>query len=89
MPDTILSVPLKNEAGLRLSALAAQTGRSDAQLAADAIDAWLDIQDWQEQGIQAAIAALDSGEGISHDDVKAWVASWGNPDEQGKPQAKP
>lgn len=74
MPDTVLSVPLKNEAGLRLSAIATQTGRSDAQLAAEAIDAWLDIQDWQEQGIQAAMTALDAGEGIPHEDVKAWVA---------------
>jgi len=88
MSETILPVPIKDSSIQRLATIAFQTGRSDAQLAAEAIDAWLDMQDWQVHGTLEALASLDAGEAVSHDDVKAWVAAWGSPSEGDMPKAK-
>ena len=61
----------------RLEALAKSTGRSRSFLAADAIDAYLDVNEWQVAGIKKAMASIDANGGVDHADVKDWVASWG------------
>jgi RHH-type transcriptional regulator, rel operon repressor / antitoxin RelB len=61
----------------RLEALAKSTGRSRSFLAADAIEAYLDVNEWQVAGIEKAMASLDANGGVDHVDVKDWVASWG------------
>ena len=45
-------------------------------LAAEAINEYLDLNEWQVAGIQKAVASLDRGEGVSHEQVKEWVSSW-------------
>jgi RHH-type rel operon transcriptional repressor/antitoxin RelB len=60
----------------RLERLAKSTGRSRSSLAAEAIDAYLDDDQWQRARIKDAMTSLDRGEGVSHDRVKEWVASW-------------
>lgn len=62
----------------RLEALAKSTGRSRSFLAADAINAYLDLHEWQVAGIEKAIVSIDANGGVDHGDVKAWVASWGD-----------
>ena len=62
----------------RLERLAKSTGRSRSFLAAEAINEYLEVNEWQMDGIQRAIASLDRGEGIPHDSVKDWIASWGS-----------
>jgi RHH-type rel operon transcriptional repressor/antitoxin RelB len=47
-------------------------------LTAEAIDAYLDVNEWQVAGIERAIASLDRGEAVPHDQVKEWVTSWGS-----------
>src|SRR5438128_2719081 len=61
----------------RLERLAKSTGRSRSFLAAEAIDAYLEVNEWQVAGINSAIASADRGEVIPHTRVKAWVGSWG------------
>jgi predicted transcriptional regulator len=41
-----------------------------------------DLTEWQVAGVKKAIASLDRGEGIPHQDVAAWVNSWGRPRER-------
>ena len=62
----------------RLERLAKSTGRTRSFLVAEAINEYLDVNEWQVAGIKRAIASLDRGEGIPHDQVKDWVASWGS-----------
>jgi predicted transcriptional regulator len=50
--------------------------RSRAFLAAEAIQEYLDINEWQVAGIVGAIASLERGKGIPHERVKQWLASW-------------
>jgi RHH-type transcriptional regulator, rel operon repressor / antitoxin RelB len=75
------------EAGVkkRLERLAKSTGRTRSFLAAEAINEYLEINEWQVAGIKRAIASLDRGEGISHDAVRDWVASWGSANEKAAP----
>jgi predicted transcriptional regulator len=62
----------------RLERLAKSTGRSRSFLAAEAINEYLDVNQWQVAGIKQAIASLDRGKGVSHKRVNDWVSSWGS-----------
>jgi RHH-type rel operon transcriptional repressor/antitoxin RelB len=61
--DTV-SVRLARSTKARLQQLAKSTGRSRAFLAAEAIEEYLDINEWQVAGILGAIASLDRGKGF-------------------------
>ena len=83
--DTV-SVRLPRSTKARLQQLAKSTGRSRAYLAAEAIEEYLDINEWQVAGILGAIASLDRGKGIPHQRVKQWVASWESRNERRLPK---
>ena len=84
--DTV-SVRLARSTKARLQQLAKSTGRSRAFLAAEAIEEYLDINEWQVAGIVGAIVSLDRGKGIPHQRVKQWVASWETRKERPAPKA--
>ena len=85
MPSSTFTVRVDTAAKKRLEKLAKSTGRSRSFLAAEAINEYLDVNEWQVAGIKEAIASIDRGEGVSHDQVKEWVASWGTDREVAKP----
>jgi RHH-type rel operon transcriptional repressor/antitoxin RelB len=80
------SVRLDPSAKKRLQKLAKSTGRSRAFLAAEAISAYLDTNEWQISGITRALASLDRGKGIAHARVSEWVASWETRKERRSPR---
>jgi predicted transcriptional regulator len=82
--DTV-SVRLARSTKARLQQLAKSTGRSRAFLAAEAIEEYLDISEWQVAGMLSALASLDSGKGIPHQRVKEWVTSWETRKERSTP----
>jgi RHH-type transcriptional regulator, rel operon repressor / antitoxin RelB len=86
MRSTILSVRVDQRAKKRLEKLAKRTGRSRSFLAAEAINEYLDVNEWQVAGINQAIASLERGEGIPHEQVKDWVTSWGSANERPAPK---
>ena len=79
------SVRVERSIKSRLEKLAKNTGRSRAFLAAQAIHEYLDINEWQVARIKQAIASIDVGKAIGHDQVRNWVASWGTQDERPRP----
>ena len=85
MPSSTFTVRVDTTAKKRLEKLAKSTGRSRSFLAAEAINEYLDVNEWQIAGIKEAIASIDRGEGIAHEQVKEWVASWGTDRELPKP----
>jgi RHH-type transcriptional regulator, rel operon repressor / antitoxin RelB len=87
MKSTVFTVRVDTGVKKRLERLAKSTGRSRSFLAAEAINEYLDINEWQVAGIKRAIASLDRGEGIAHDQVKDWLASWGSADEKQAPKS--
>lgn len=76
MSSTTFTVRVDAAAKRRLEKLAKSTGRSRSFLAAEALDAYLDVNEWQVEGIETAMRSLDRGESIAHDDVKRLVKGW-------------
>jgi RHH-type rel operon transcriptional repressor/antitoxin RelB len=86
MRSTTFTVRVDAAAKKRLEKLAKSTGRSRSFLAAEAINEYLDVNEWQVAGIKRAITSFDRGEGVAHDRVKDWVESWGSRKEQPIPK---
>jgi RHH-type rel operon transcriptional repressor/antitoxin RelB len=76
MPSTTLTVRVDSSVRKRLEKLAKSTARSRSFLAAEAIGAFLDANEWQIEGIRKAAASLDRGAGVAHREVRDWVESW-------------
>jgi len=87
MNSTTFTVRVDTGVKKRLERLAKSTGRTRSFLAAEAIAEYLEINEWQVAGIKRATASLDRGEGIPHDTVKDWVASWGSANEKPTPKS--
>jgi predicted transcriptional regulator len=88
MTSATFTVRIDAEEKQRLEALSQATGRSRSFLAADAIRAYLDVQEWQVAGISAAIRSVEENGGVEHADVKAWVASWDATSEAERPKPR-
>jgi len=86
MRTTTFTIRVEASAKKRLEKLARSIGRSRSFLAAEAINGYLDVNEWQIAGIKQAIASLDRGDGVAHERVKDWVESWGGRNERPKPK---
>jgi RHH-type rel operon transcriptional repressor/antitoxin RelB len=86
MSSITFTVRVDAAAKKRLEKLAKSTGRSRSFLAAEAINEYLDVNEWQVAGIKRAIESLDRGAGVPHEQVKNWVASWGTHEERPIPK---
>jgi RHH-type rel operon transcriptional repressor/antitoxin RelB len=86
MPSTTFSVRVDSGVKKRLERLAKSTGRSRSFLAAEAINEYLEINEWQVAGIRRAITSMDRGEGVPHESVRDWVESWGRKNEKPTPK---
>lgn len=56
---------------VRLRQLAESTGRDQSELAREAFQQYLDVQEWQINGIREALAAADRGEFADDADIEA------------------
>ena len=86
MRSTTFTVRVDAAAKKRLERLAKSTGRNRSFIVAEAINEYLDVNEWQVAGIRQAIASLDRGEGVPHQQVKDWITSWGSYREQPIPK---
>ena len=86
MSSTTVSIRIDPVSKKRLEKLAKSTGRSRSFLAAEAINEYLDLNEWQVVGIQKAVASLDLGQGVPHERIKEWVSSWGSKKERPVPK---
>jgi RHH-type rel operon transcriptional repressor/antitoxin RelB len=81
-----LSIRIDPETKNRLDALSKRSKRSKSFLAAEAIAAYVESEEWQLWEIQDGIAEFDSGQEVSHDKVSQWLKSWGKPGETKAPR---
>jgi RHH-type transcriptional regulator, rel operon repressor / antitoxin RelB len=86
MPSTTFTVRVETAVKKRIEKLAKSTGRTRSFLAAEALNEYLDVNEWQVAGVKQATASLDRGEGIAHKEVKNWVNSWGRKRERPAPK---
>jgi RHH-type rel operon transcriptional repressor/antitoxin RelB len=81
-----LSIRIDTETKKRLDALSKRAKRSKSFLAAEAIAAYVEAEEWQLGEIQAGMAEFDAGQGVSHDKVSKWLGSWGKRGETKAPR---
>ena len=62
---TVLTTRINTALRAKLEALARSTRRSESFLAAEAIAAYVELNEWQIGEITAGLAELDSGEALS------------------------
>lgn len=83
---TLISIRVPVKTAERLEALAEALKRSKSFLGAEAIEEYLTVQEWQIQAIQRGVKSADKDRLVDHNDVAAWVNSWGQPKEKRQPQ---
>ena len=71
-----VTLRLDDEVKIKLEKLAESTHRSRSFLAAEAIKAYVDSNEWQINEIHAAIKEADAGDFASQDEVNAVVNKW-------------
>jgi predicted transcriptional regulator len=80
-----LSIRIDTLTKKRLDALAKHSRRSKSFLAAEAIAACVESEEWHLGEVRQGIKDLDSGQRVGHDQVTRWLTSWGKPDETKAP----
>lgn len=88
MASTTFTMRLESNLKKRLEKFARSTGRTKSSLAAQALSDYLDLNEWQVAGVKRAMASLDRGESIAHNDAKTWVGSWGRKRERPAPRRR-
>lgn len=81
-----LSIRLDRETKHRLDILAKRSKRSKSFLAAEAIAAYVEFEEWQLGELQAAVAELDASQAVGHEKVSKWLKSWGKSGETKAPK---
>ena len=71
-----MTIRLEDEVKDPLDRLADSTNRSKSYLAAEAIRAFVEINEWQVAEIRAAIKEADAGDFASEKDVTALAKKW-------------
>jgi RHH-type rel operon transcriptional repressor/antitoxin RelB len=81
-----LSVRLDSKVKKRLEALAKVSRRSRSFLAAEAIAAYVEAEEWQLGEIRAGLQDLDDSQTVAHDRVAKWLRGWGTAGEGRAPK---
>src|SRR5215471_9008603 len=71
------SIRLKPEIKTRLARLARASGRSSNFLISDAVESYVADQERMLAEVRQADHQVKSGHHIKHEDMKAWLLSWG------------
>ena len=86
--STTLTVRVTPQVKRRLESVALRVRRSKSFLAAEAIEEFLAVQEWQIAAVKEGIAAADRGNLVQHQDVRAWAASLGSKHKLPRTRAK-
>lgn len=86
--STTMTVRLNKRTKSVLEQIASHEKRTKSFVASQAIANYIDIYEAQVRGIERAIASADAGYFVPHEDVKAWVESWGTDNELPRPSTK-
>ncbi len=80
------SIRLKPEIKRRLARLAKASGRSSNFLISDAVESYVADQERMLAEVRQADRQVKSGHYIKHEDMKAWLLSWGTDQELPPPK---
>ncbi|WP_158537286.1 CopG family ribbon-helix-helix protein [Humitalea rosea] len=82
-PVSVRLTPTLNE---QVGALAAALDRPKSWIIEQAVEDYVALQTWHLAAIDEGIKAAEDGRVASHEDVEAWVRSWGSPAERPAPK---
>ena len=85
-PTTTFSVRLKPGIKKRLATLANASGRSSNFLISDAVESYVADQERMLAEVRQADRQANAGHYIRHQDMKAWLLSWGTKKELPPPR---
>lgn len=80
------SIRLKPQTKKRLAQLAKASGRSSNFLISDAVESYIADQERMRADIRDGDRQIKSGHYVRHEDMKAWLLSWGTKDELPPPK---
>jgi predicted transcriptional regulator len=83
-----VSIRLPAELHRQLTQKAQALDRPKSWVVEQAIKDFVAVQAWHLAAIDEGVRAADAGRVVPHDDVAAWVRSWGKPDELPMPECK-
>ena len=83
-----VSVRLSQELDQQLANIAHALDRPKSWIIEQVIKDFVEVQAWHLAAIDEGIRAADAGPVVPHDDVAAWVRSWGKPDELPMPECE-
>jgi len=87
-PSKIVTMRLSASTFRRLRKLAAAIDRSEDSVAVQAVESYLDLNEWQTNAIRDAVRMANrrNAEFVDHDEVDAWLATWGTARESKRPR---
>ncbi len=87
--STTITIRIEEDTKERLNRLAKATDRTISYLLGNAIELVLDEQEWQIGVIRERIKQADSPNAtfIPHDEIAAWLKTWGSKKERKPPTA--
>ena len=83
-----VSVRLAPELNKQVTDIAHALDRPKSWVIEQAIKDFVAVQAWHLAAIEEGVRDADAGRVVSHDDVAAWVRSWGQPDELPMPECE-
>jgi predicted transcriptional regulator len=83
-----VSVRLAPELNKQVTDIAHALDRPKSWVIEQAIKDFVAVQAWHLTAIEEGVRDADAGRVVSHDDVAAWVRSWGQPDELPMPECE-
>jgi predicted transcriptional regulator len=87
--SAVVTIRLKPEVMEKLDSLARDTRRSTSDLASEAIERYVDLNSWQIAHIKEGLTEDEAGNpGVSQEQVRQWIESWGTDRELPRPQPK-
>jgi RHH-type transcriptional regulator, rel operon repressor / antitoxin RelB len=84
--SSTLSIRLKPEIKKRLAKLAKASGRSSNFIVCDAVESYVADQEKMMAEFRQADRQVKAGHYIRHEDMKAWLLSWGTDHELPPPK---
>lgn len=83
-----VSVRLDAALNERVTAVARTLDRPKSWVIEQAVQDFVAMQEWQLAAIDEGLRAADAARVVPHEDVVAWVQSWGRPDELPMPKCE-
>ncbi|MFZ5996327.1 MAG: CopG family ribbon-helix-helix protein [Nitrospirota bacterium] len=90
MGTTTLTIRIDEKTKNRLEKLAQATDRTMSYLVSSTIERILDEEEWQIGEIRKRVRIANSPDAafVSHEEIEAWLKSWGTEEETEPPKCK-